>query len=281
MLFILGSFFVSEKLSSSDLKKIHEVSENEVRIILDGELEKAHDNIRESIENETFMAMERAEVDIGRQASESIANISEYSATVLRSVEQSHTEIDFLYSMLNDKQEEITKLAEDIKLLESAVVLDKKELIEKGDRLDEVMKQFESQKEALRLQKEEFERKASQGIDRIISDARENSAEADVTAEEIAESPAEAEPFFGEADDANDNRNVSKADSALDKEAVLKGLRSPEALLPKTEGGHFHHNEEILKLAKKGKTVVEIAKELGLGLGEVKLVIDLDKGGRS
>lgn len=38
-----------------------------------------------------------------------------------------------------------------------------------------------------------------------------------------------------------------------------------------------NHNEEILSLHKKGITDVEIAKKLGLGLGEVKLVIGLYK----
>ncbi len=36
-------------------------------------------------------------------------------------------------------------------------------------------------------------------------------------------------------------------------------------------------NEEILKMHRQGKSKVEIAKELGLGVGEVKLVIDLYK----
>ena len=38
-----------------------------------------------------------------------------------------------------------------------------------------------------------------------------------------------------------------------------------------------NHNEEILRLYKEGKSNVAIAKELGLGVGEVKLVIDLAK----
>lgn len=37
-------------------------------------------------------------------------------------------------------------------------------------------------------------------------------------------------------------------------------------------------NERILKLHKEGKSNMLIAKELGLGIGEVKLVIDLFKG---
>ncbi len=36
-----------------------------------------------------------------------------------------------------------------------------------------------------------------------------------------------------------------------------------------------NNNERILKLYREGRTVLEIAKELGLGTGEVKLVIDL------
>lgn len=42
------------------------------------------------------------------------------------------------------------------------------------------------------------------------------------------------------------------------------------------EGGPEHgNNEKILKLYKKGKSAVAIARELELGIGEVRLVIDL------
>ena len=38
--------------------------------------------------------------------------------------------------------------------------------------------------------------------------------------------------------------------------------------------------EKILKLNEMGVSVKEIAKQLNLGIGEVKLVIDLYKGGK-
>ena len=37
----------------------------------------------------------------------------------------------------------------------------------------------------------------------------------------------------------------------------------------------MNHNQRILDMYRKGKTDVDIAKELGLGVGEVKLVIGL------
>jgi hypothetical protein len=39
-----------------------------------------------------------------------------------------------------------------------------------------------------------------------------------------------------------------------------------------------NHNDMILALHQQGKPDVEIARDLGLGLGEVKLVIGLYKG---
>ena len=42
--------------------------------------------------------------------------------------------------------------------------------------------------------------------------------------------------------------------------------------------GGRNSNERILELHKAGKSNMAIAKELGLGIGEVKLVIDLFEG---
>ncbi len=45
-----------------------------------------------------------------------------------------------------------------------------------------------------------------------------------------------------------------------------------------TDDGNDNNNDRILKLHKEGMSNVDIAKELGLGVGEVKLVINLFKG---
>ena len=51
-----------------------------------------------------------------------------------------------------------------------------------------------------------------------------------------------------------------------------------EASVQSVDEPNANSNARILQLHKLGKTDVEIAKELGLGLGEVKLVIGLYKG---
>lgn len=46
-----------------------------------------------------------------------------------------------------------------------------------------------------------------------------------------------------------------------------------------SDSNEANSNEQILKLHKDGKSNMAIARELGLGIGEVKLVIDLFEGG--
>jgi DNA-binding NarL/FixJ family response regulator len=46
-------------------------------------------------------------------------------------------------------------------------------------------------------------------------------------------------------------------------------------LLPENTEEGVNNNEKILKLYRRGKSAMDIARELGLGIGEVKLVIDL------
>ncbi|NLK73759.1 MAG: hypothetical protein GX288_00520 [Clostridiales bacterium] len=45
-----------------------------------------------------------------------------------------------------------------------------------------------------------------------------------------------------------------------------------------SEGDINNHNNLILEEYKKGKSIIEISKSLGIGQGEVKLVVDLYKG---
>ena len=48
-------------------------------------------------------------------------------------------------------------------------------------------------------------------------------------------------------------------------------------LLFDSDSNSMNNNDRILSLHKAGKSNMAIAKELGLGVGEVKLVIDLFK----
>lgn len=62
------------------------------------------------------------------------------------------------------------------------------------------------------------------------------------------------------------------------KEPALEEPRGVDIHFAKGKDNGRNSNERILELHKAGKSNMAIAKELGLGLGEVKLVIDLFEG---
>ncbi len=71
----------------------------------------------------------------------------------------------------------------------------------------------------------------------------------------------------------NRSKDLLYTQGADDK--LQDGMDTSFVFQPEEEGRN--NNEKILELYRKGKSKVAIAKELGLGVGEVKLVIDLYK----
>ena len=110
--FMIGSFFISEKLSSSELNKIAELKK-----IIEREVNNAGTQMDEVIEQKIEEAGEQAERAMEKESNEQIMQIHEYSETVMESMKKTHDEIMFLYSMLNDKHTEMTSMTGDLQRL--------------------------------------------------------------------------------------------------------------------------------------------------------------------
>ncbi len=117
VVFLVGSFLVSDKLSQKDVDQIAKMSEEELRVILDRQLEKAKVEIQNAIEAGIDETTEDTKRALEKETNEKINGISEYSDTVLESINKSHNEIMFLYSMLNDKHKDLMDLAANLQKL--------------------------------------------------------------------------------------------------------------------------------------------------------------------
>ena len=208
IVFLLVSFLVQEKLSPKDIESITSLSENELKIIVEKQLKNAHDQVEDAIADVVDEQKETTKRDLEKETNEKIMAIDEYSNTVLESMNKTHNEILFLYSMLNDKHTELTDLAAQLQ------------------QFSEQMKNTENE-------------------------VLENLAFA---AKDVQQKVSEAEPI--------DESEAIRASFENSQEAQ----------------DQVNHNERILALHQQGLSDVEIARELGLGLGEIKLVIGLFKG---
>lgn len=209
VLFILGSFFIQEKLTDKDIERISDMSEAQLSVIVERQLRNADSKVEDAIDELIDAKQAESKRVMERTCNEKIMAINEYSDTVLDAINKSHNEIMFLYSMLNDKHKELTGLAGELQ------------------EFSATMKNTESE--------------VMQKITVAMS--------------EVEQRVEEAEPV---------------PESEFLRAAVLP-----------SGSGERNHNDDILFLHNAGKSDVDIAKELGLGLGEVKLVIGLFDEGKS
>lgn len=223
VVFMIGSFFVTEKLSPSELNQIAELSEEELKRIIDRGLKNAETRIEDAIDEQVDQSSEKVDRSLEKVTNDKIMAISEYSDTVIESMNKTHNEIMFLYSMLNDKHTELTGMAADLQRLAADV----RSLEEKAP---------------LTAPQAASERAAAVSAASAVTPVSVETA--DTTERETAAAPAEQ------------------------KEEM------PETEETKQEGLHA----EILKLKKLGMTEIQIAKKLGIGIGEVRLVNGLYRG---
>lgn len=234
--FMIGSFFISEKLSSSELDKIAELSEDELKKIIEREVNNAGTQMDEVIEQKIEEAGEQAERAMEKESNEQIMQIHEYSETVMESMKKTHDEIMFLYSMLNDKHTEMTSMTGDLQRLAADI----------------------------RNLQENLSAKAGTSIRKPV-------AESHVMQQPVMKQNAVVQPMT-ETIDVQPEPEVQVN--------RFQEIQEPEQKTekPETADAQGMSNDMILKLYEQGLSKVEIAKQLGRGLGEVNLVIELYKG---
>ena len=207
LVLMVGSFFVTEKLSPDELDKIAKLSQEEIAHIVDKEIAASHDKVQEQLETELEEVLEKLDRESDKETNEKIMAISEYSDTVIESINKSHNEIMFLYSMLGDKHKEMIDFSNEIQ--------------QRVENLQKIVTE-EMVQETLYKAKEEHEN-------------------SQILMENVTEN----------------NKNMLEETGEVEKEQPADS------------------NEQILELRRQGMSEVEIAKELGLGLGVIRLVIDL------
>ena len=234
--FMIGSFFISEKLSSSELNKIAELSEDELKKIIEREVNNAGTQMDDVIGQKIEEAGEQAERAMEKESNEQIMQIHEYSETVMESMKKTHDEIMFLYSMLNDKHTEMTSMTGDLQRLAADI----------------------------RNLQENLSAKAGTSIRKPV-------AESHVVQQPVMKQNAVVQPMT-ETIDVQPEPEVQVN--------RFQEIQEPEQKTekPETADAQGMSNDMILKLYEQGLSKVEIAKQLGRGLGEVNLVIELYKG---
>lgn len=117
IIMIGASFFVTERLSEKDLDQISMMSKENLNRISEKLAEEMHKKVDSTLEDIIDDSLNVVQRGLDKETNSKIMAVSEYSETVLESINKSHNEITFLYSMLNDKQNETAQLIGDLQKL--------------------------------------------------------------------------------------------------------------------------------------------------------------------
>ncbi len=287
--------------------------EREIRELVRREVEDQKETIENMVDDTVDNSLDRTERAMERISNEKMSAIGEYSDTVINDIHKNHDEVMFMYDMLNDKHKnltnvvsEVTKKADEAKqtVLDAeatareaqaatanlTAAIPKKENV-RAILLDETDDTLSGIRIPYQEKPVEVNQPHFQDFGQIVRDEADNDApqpikniesgyvsESDL--KELKEMPAERITadqamglhVIGSRSDGTSAKVVSITDGLRGENRSQNPDRNMQEL---TANDPISQNRRIIEMHKAGKSNMVIARELGLGIGEVKLVIDL------
>lgn len=254
IIFIL-SFFIPERKTEISVQS-KDLARDEIAALVGKEMESIRGHVDDVVDEAVTYAMEKTERSLERLSNEKIMAVNEYSDTVLSEIHKNHEEAMFLYDMLNSKHAN----------LKDTVSVINKTVKEAEEAVTGLQKLAPEAMTGLQRLAPETVNSPPPPVPKATDASRETGQErvkrmraAATTAPTAAEPPASAD---------------SASVAVREKQEAAPGRIS---FLPETDSNGQNNNQKILELYHQGRSKVAIARELGLGVGEVKLVIDLFK----
>lgn len=235
--------------------------EREIRELVRREVEDQRENIENMVDDTVDLSLDRTERAMERISNEKLSTIGEYSDTVINDIHKNHDEVMFMYDMLNDKHKNLTSVVS--------------EVTKKADEAKKVVKEVE-EKIILPTEPEEpvpvatVEKEPVMELEKITAKV--------ITPEEamglhVVGNTSNDEDEIKPIQEQQPNAKVVPITEAVRVEA--KSTNPDKNMKELTAADPISQNRQIIEMHKAGKSNMVIARELGLGIGEVKLVIDL------
>jgi len=277
-LFFVGSFFLQEKLSSSDMDEIKGLGEKEMKSILESNVKKANEQIASLLEEKLEDKVNELEVRSDKEVNDKLLSIGEFSDTVFDSMKKTHEEIMFLYQMLNDKQEKLTEMTTSIGNAQSQI----RAILSSLPDQEVIAKVAASQKMPAAVAEESTD----------PSSTVESSVAEIYTPKDLDPSPEMQKTTEKPKPVSVPRKEEAQLEAALD--AILQKEQQPQeraevkqpeetpkqpVAKSRTAGDSKALRSQILTMHHQGYSQIEIAKKTGRGLGEIQLILELfDEG---
>ena len=265
------------------------LAQEEIRELVSREVEQAKSKMDEMSEEACQERIDKAQRSMERISNEKIMAVNEYSDTVLSEIQKNHQEVVFLYDMLNDKQsslkdtiheadKNIKDLLQQVKDSEITV----RENLENVETATATVVAAVNELPAVTVIEEETTAVLQGAVDENDTENAlvEKPNFVPFKPEKVTVAPKKVRKSAPKKEKPVEitAQKQEREKTALDMLLEPKDASDVQLQFSSQRDNGINSNERILELHKAGKSNMAIAKELGLGIGEVKLVIDLYKG---
>ncbi len=279
VLLLCGIICVAVSFIMGDSKKKNTDDKDYDANLTEEQKEDIRRQVTDIIDEEMLNASEKTEVSLDKISNTKILEMNEYADNILGEINRNHNEAVFLYDMLNDKAKEVKSTVKDVNVTKKQVEKIQAEVTSAAANPEEDnayadksgdKSQHRSEHE-FRSMTPEIVREIDMPVTSEYDDSQENdlygTGGADINDGMDMVSPQElmaVSQMLGQDMQQNIQQNIQTV-SAQDNGMHDNG----------THG--LNRNDEILSMYESGMDSRQIAKELNLGIGEVRLVIDLYK----
>ncbi|MBR6910025.1 MAG: hypothetical protein IKN35_07050 [Lachnospiraceae bacterium] len=275
-LFILSFVIpVGKKEASEDIK---DMIGAEVKLKVKEEIEELRSHIDGVIDESIEYAQEKTERSLERISNEKIMAVNEYSDTVLDEINKNHNEVMFLYDMLSSKHEDLKNTVSEASVVAKTAKENALEAKDAAQDARESTAQAEAAITGFKSLSADSLPAASvvNAIPKPEKAAESFSASDEQTPVAASKEPAIrtlkwAEFALEQADEAYAKENHTEKSDIQESSADIPSEDVPQ--IKDTPQDLLH--DQVIALHKLGKSDVEIARALDMGVGEVSLIIGL------
>ena len=297
----IGACFCLPEKNKKEENSAGSIDPEVIRNLINKEMEDAKTKVTEVVDETLEYAVEKTERASERISNEKIMAINEYSETVLADMNKTHQEIMFLYDMLNDKHKNLKETVQQVdktakeaeeKANAAATALaatsaeEPKAEKKTQEPVKTPAKKSKTSKPAQEKRKDKDQHITLDMLESVLP--KEQLAQLEIKEDKKKNEPEQFQalqpdklPEIKEFSFAEQAPHIERPQNQESQAANLENTVSAKKDTPveeKEESLPENNNDKILRLHKQGMSSVDIAKELGLGVGEVKLVINLFKG---
>lgn len=275
VLLLCGIICVAVSFIMGDSKKKNTDDKDYDANLTEEQKEDIRRQVTDIIDEEMLNASEKTEVSLDKISNTKILEMNEYADNILGEINRNHNEAVFLYDMLNDKAKEVKSTVKDVNVTKKQVEKIQAEVTSAAaNPEDDNAYADKSGDKSQRRSEHEF-RSMTPEIVREI--------DMPVTSE--YDDSQENDSYGTGGADINDGMDMVSPQELMAVSQMLGQdiQQNIQTVSAQDNGMHdngthgLNRNDEILSMYESGMDSRQIAKELNLGIGEVRLVIDLYK----